>query len=146
MIANAIAVSEPSSPARGTRLRTQPQIGAQASLKIPEASSIVSPRNHACRAASAAASPRPSAAWNEGPMIRITEPNVLGVSSPRGMAVTSDRPVRRAGNHPPEYVIPRHPEPDQQAGHQDHAADVVDHQPEECVDIAPADPLVGAGM
>ena len=29
-------------------------------------------------------------------MIRITEPNVLGVSSPRGMAVTSDRPVRRA--------------------------------------------------
>ena len=96
MIASAIAVSEPSSPARGTRLRTRPQIGAQASLKIPEASSIVSPKNHACRAAASAARPRPSAAWNEGPMIRITEPNVLGVSSPRGMAVTSDRPVRRA--------------------------------------------------
>ena len=57
MIASAIAVSEPSSPARGTRLRTQPQTGAQASLKIPEASSIVSPSNHACRAAAAGAGP-----------------------------------------------------------------------------------------
>ena len=98
-------------------------------------------------------------------MIRITEPNVLGVSSPSGMAVTSTpRPPGqakrqrredqvagqhahgRAGNHPPEHEIPRHPEPDQQAGHQDHAADVVDHQPEECVDVAAVDPLVGAGM
>ena len=29
-------------------------------------------------------------------MIRKTVPNVLGVSSPSGMAVTSDRPVLRA--------------------------------------------------
>ena len=54
------------------------------------------PRNQACCAAASGSSPRPSAAWKAGPMIRITEPNVLGVSSPRGMAVTSRRPVRRA--------------------------------------------------
>ena len=59
MIASAIAASEPSSPARGTSLRTQPLIGAQASLKIPEASSMVSPRNHACRAAASGSQPPP---------------------------------------------------------------------------------------
>ena len=131
---------------------------------MPEASSIVSPRNQACWAAASGARPRPRAAWNEGPMIRITEPKVLGVSSPNGMAVTSDRPVRRArrkaiavkirspastptavpGIIRPEHKVPRHPEPDQQAGHQDHAADVVDHQPEESVDVAPVEPLVWA--
>ena len=96
MIARAMAASEPSSPARGTTLRTQPLTRAQASLKIPEASSMAMPRNQACRAAASAARPRPSAAWKDGPMIRITEPNVLGVSSPRGIAVTSVRPVLRA--------------------------------------------------
>ena len=35
----------------------------------------------------------PVASWYAGPMIRKTVPNVLGVSSPSGMAVTSDRPV-----------------------------------------------------
>ena len=32
-------------------------------------------------------------------MIRMTEPNVLGVSSPSGMAVTSCRPVLRASRN-----------------------------------------------
>ncbi len=96
MIARAIDASEPSSPARGTSARKRPLIGAQASLKMPEASSMVIPRNQACWAAASAARPRPSAARNDGPMIRITEPNVLGVSSPSGIAVTSCRPLRRA--------------------------------------------------
>ena len=96
MITSAIAVSEPSSPARGTTSRTQPLTSAQASLKTPEARSIAIPRNQACCAAASGSSPRPVAAWNAGPMIRKTEPKVLGVSSPSGIAVTS-LPARSAG-------------------------------------------------
>ena len=75
-------------------------------------------------------------------MIRKTEPNVLGVSRPRGMAVTSDRPVLpgqpkrheridqvadqdpdgRSRDHPGQNERPRHLEhQNQQARHQDHA-------------------------
>src|SRR5262245_9756857 len=62
----AIAVNDPSKPARGTFFRTHPLKGAQPSLKIPDANSIVMPKNQACRADDSGSSPRASAAWYEG--------------------------------------------------------------------------------
>ena len=79
----------------------------------------------ACRTFSARG-PGLIASWYAGPMIRNTVPNVLGVSRPSGMAVTSDRPVSpgepkrhgrvdqvadqhadgRAGDHPREHESP----------------------------------------
>ena len=44
---SAIAASDPSSPARGTLFLIQPENGAHASLKIPDARSIVMPKNQA---------------------------------------------------------------------------------------------------
>ena len=58
MIASAMAVSEPSRPALGTRSRTQPLNTAQTSLKIPEANSMATPRNQACSAAASGLNPR----------------------------------------------------------------------------------------
>ena len=65
-------------------------------MKTPEARSIATPIIQACSAAASGASPRLVAATYDGPMIKKTLPNVLGVSKPRGIAVTSDRPVRLA--------------------------------------------------
>ena len=105
------------------------------------------------------------AARNAGPMIRKTAPKVLGVSSPSGIAVTSRRPVRRASRNAiavkirsptstPTAVpgiirvstnVAREPEAaDQQAGHQDHVADVVEHQAEERVDVPAREQAGGA--
>ena len=58
----AIAVNDPSNPARGTSLLIHPLTGAQQSLKIPEASSIDMPMNQACRAADFRLEPRREAA------------------------------------------------------------------------------------
>ncbi len=91
----AIAVSEPSSPARGTIRRIQPEPAAQASLNRPLSKIAQMPMCHVWRAASSIGSD--SRAWRKaGPRTKKTIPNVLGVSRPSGMAVTSCRPVRRA--------------------------------------------------
>lgn len=96
MMTSAIAVSDPSSPARGNDRRISPQRGAQASLNAPEARIIAIPRYHACLAAAAGSRPLAFAPTNVGPITRKTVPKVLGVSSPSGIAVTSVRPCRRA--------------------------------------------------
>ena len=96
----ATAVRLPSSPARGPSRRIGPASGAQASLKTPLATIAHIPTCHACRAAasnaSGDASAEPRAARNAGPITKNTMPNVLGVSRPSGIAVTSVRPLRRA--------------------------------------------------
>ena len=99
-------------------------------------------------------------------MIRKTAPNVLGVSRPRGMAVTSGRPVLRQTkghervnkvahqhanggpwNHASEHeLLGNLKNADQQTGHEDHTADVVEHQSEESIDITLACPdIAGLG-
>ena len=51
------------------------------------------------------------------------------------------------GNHPGQNERPRHLEDhDQQAGHQDHDADVVEHQPEEGVDVAAPGPAIAGAF
>ena len=90
---------------------------------------------------------------------------MLGVSSPSGIAVTSPRPVFRARRKAitvkirsptstPTAVpgiirvrtnVPGEPEADQEAGHEDHVADVVEHQAEEGVDVASTGPGVAVG-
>ncbi len=123
------------------------------------------PTNQACRAASSGSSPRWRARTKAGPRIRKTTPKVLGVSRPSGIAVTSDRPVRFARRKAITVKI-RSPtitptavpgiirvstnarrkaeRADQKRGHQDHVADVIEHQPEEGVDVAPGRPRVAA--
>ena len=94
--ARAIAVRLPSSAARGTSRRTGPATNAQAILKTPLATIEHMPMCQARRAAASWSIPPATASAKAGPITKNTIPNVLGVSSPSGIAVTSVRPVRRA--------------------------------------------------
>ena len=88
-----MAVSEPKSPARGNSRRTHPEPTEQANLNKPLINMEQIPMCHVWMAASCSAMPAALAAKNAGPRTKKTMPNVLGVSSPKGMAVTSPRPV-----------------------------------------------------
>ena len=97
---NAIAASEPSSPARGTDDRIQPQIGAQASFSKPLSTKHQMPMCQVRSAASASLSPNTSRpAKKDGPSTKKIMPNSDGVSIPSGIAVTSSRPVFRASRN-----------------------------------------------
>ena len=117
------------------------------------------PRNQACRAAASGSSPRPvrrlegRADDQEDRRRRCSACRAPAASPSRRV-----RPVRRASRNAMAVKIRSPtstptavpgiirvstksrgiPKPDQQAGHQDHVADVVEHQPEEGVDVAPA--------
>src|SRR5262245_47823639 len=57
--------------------------------------------------------------------------------------VANENSQRRARNHPGQDEWPRELENrHQQASHQDHDTDVVEHQAEKCVDVAPLGPAV----
>ncbi len=95
--ARAMAASEPSNPARGTSRRTRLPIGAQITLNTPTSTSTVRPTcqaNIIARSWSSFSSVR--AICSAGSSTSSATPNVLGVSRPSGIAVTSLRPVRRA--------------------------------------------------
>jgi len=91
----AIAASEPNRPARGTTRRNHPDPSAQANLNSPL---IKIEQIPICQVKTAACSTDivSLAAKKAGPNTKNTMPNVLGVSSPSGIAVTSSRPVRFA--------------------------------------------------
>jgi len=65
-------------------------------LKKPLATIEHIPTCQAWRAAASSARPPSRAARKAGPSTKNTIPKVLGVSRPKGMAVTSVRAVRRA--------------------------------------------------
>jgi len=96
MSASAIAVRLPSRAARGTSRRTGPAMKAQAILNTPLAMIEHMPMCQARLAAASWSMPPATASAKAGPITKNTIPNVLGVSSPSGMAVMSLRPVRFA--------------------------------------------------
>ena len=101
---NAIAASDPSSPALGRAFRIQLEPNAQIALKIPLMKMQQMPMCHAyfcaknsCSSVRLPSPPRSAFIFiNAGPRTKRTIPKVLGVSRPRGMAVTLPRPSLRA--------------------------------------------------
>ena len=83
----ATPATDPSRAARGTRVRTQSPAKARTSLSTPIATVTPIPTFQA-----SSASPVSSMT---GPSTPKTIPKRDGVSIPKGMAVTSSRPVRR---------------------------------------------------
>ncbi len=99
MRARAMAAREPSNPARGTQRRTALPKGASATLKTPINKRTMTPTRQAKNIASSCDRPLPLASCNTGNRMKNATPNVLGVSSPSGIAVTSGLPVRRANRN-----------------------------------------------
>ena len=96
MRANAIPAMEPRRPAWGTIFCTQAPAKERASLMIPIMIMVAIPMYHVMSAASRSAIPPAFRDTKAGPSTTRARPMVEGVSRPRGMAVTSLRPVLRA--------------------------------------------------
>ncbi len=96
MRAIAIPAMEPRRPAWGTIFCTQAPAKERASLMTPTMIMVAIPMYQVMSAASRSAIPLAFKDTKAGPSTTRARPIVEGVSRPRGMAVTSLRPVLRA--------------------------------------------------